>query len=86
MRVKTDGRFAWRTDLYDRVGELLGESTRSGAVDGAAVFTEEMIKNLERAAEHPDMTPELAALLSTSRVELEYEVQSGVRIDGDGEQ
>lgn len=80
MRVKTDGRYAWRTDLYDRVGELLGENTRSGAVDGAAEFTEEMMHNFERAMDHPDMTPELAALLSTSRVELEYEIQSSVNV------
>lgn len=67
--------------MYDRVGELLGESTRSGAVDGAAEFTEEMIDNLERAAEHPDMTEELADVLSTSKVTVEYEVRSGVSVD-----
>ena len=82
MRINTDGHYQWRMDLYDRVGELLGESTRSGAVDGAAEFTEEMLANLERAAEHPDMTEELADVLSTSKVEVEYEVQSGVSVDG----
>lgn len=69
-------------DLYDRVGEMLGENTRSGAVDGAAEFTEEMLANLERAAEHPDMTEELAEILSTSKVDVEYEVRSGVSVDG----
>lgn len=82
MRINTDGKYAWRTDLYDRVGELLGESTRSGAVDGAAAFTEEMLENLERVADHPDMTEELADELSTSDVTVEYEVRSGVSIDG----
>lgn len=72
MRINTDGRYQYRTDLYDRVGEQLCESTRSGAVDGAAKFTEEMIANLE-AAEHPNMTPELAEVLSTSKVELNRE-------------
>nr|WP_282705572.1 hypothetical protein [Halalkalicoccus jeotgali] len=38
------------------------------------------MKNLDRAMDHPDMTPELAALLSMSQVELEYEIQSGVNI------
>lgn len=51
---------------------------RAGAADASCEFTREMIHNLERAVEHPDMTPELAALLSTSQVELEYEVQSGI--------
>lgn len=82
MRINTDGKYAWRTDLYDRVGDLLGESTRSGALDGAAEFTEEMVGNLEAAAEHPDMTEELADVLSTSSVSVEYEVRSGVEIEG----
>ncbi|WP_049946408.1 DUF7692 domain-containing protein, partial [Halalkalicoccus jeotgali] len=73
-------KYEWRTDLYDRVGDLLNESTRSGAIDASAQFTEEMMKNLDRAMDHPDMTPELAALLSMSQVELEYEIQSGVNI------
>lgn len=68
-------------DLYDDAGDLLGESTRSGAVDASCEFTREMIHNLDRAMDHPDMTPELAALLSTSRVELEYRIESGVHIN-----
>jgi hypothetical protein len=80
MRINTDDNYEWRTDLYDRVGDLMNESTRSGAVDASAQFTEEMMKNLDRAMDHPDMTPELAALLSTSQVELEYEIQSGVNV------
>lgn len=80
MRINTDGKYAWRTDLYDRVGELLDENTRSGAVDGACVFTEEMVQNLEEAADHPDMTEELAEVLSTSQVQLEYRVESGVSV------
>ncbi|ADJ16942.1 DUF7692 domain-containing protein [Halalkalicoccus jeotgali] len=80
MRINTSDKYEWRTDLYDRVGDLLNESTRSGAIDASAQFTEEMMKNLDRAMDHPDMTPELAALLSMSQVELEYEIQSGVNI------
>lgn len=80
MRIRTTDKYEWRTDLYDRVGELMNENTRSGAVDASAQFTEEMMKNLARAMDHPDMTPELAALLSTSQVELEYEIQSGVNV------
>ena len=81
MRINTDGKYAWRTDLYDRVGEQLGENTRSGAIDSACEFTEQMLPNLERALEHPDMTEELAEVLSTSVVELEYRIESGVRIN-----
>ena len=40
-----------------------------------------MLPNLERALEHPDMTEELAEVLSSSVVELEYRVESDVRIN-----
>jgi hypothetical protein len=33
VHIKSSGEYAWREDLYDRVGEQLGESTRSGAID-----------------------------------------------------
>lgn len=82
MRINTDDKYAWRLDLYDQAGEQLGESTRSGAVDGACEFTQEMLANLERAADHPDMTEELAEILSTSKVRVQYEVRSGVDVDG----
>lgn len=80
MRINTSDKYEWRTDLYDRVGDLMNESTRSGAVDASAQFTEEMMHNLEQAMDHPDMTPELASILSTSQVELEYKIQSRVEI------
>lgn len=80
MRINTADKYEWRTDLYDRVGDLMNESTRSGAVDASAHFTEEMMHDIERAMDHPHMTPELAALLSTSQVELEYRIESGVEV------
>ena len=30
MKIETNGKYAWHTDLYDDVGELLGENIRSG--------------------------------------------------------
>ena len=81
MRIETSGKYACRTDLYDSVGELLGENTRSGAVDGACEFTREMLPALERAVEHPDMTEELAEVLSTGVVNVEYRVETGIKIE-----
>ena len=80
MRIRSDGKFAYREDLVDDVGEQLGESTRSGAVDGACEFTRQMLPALEEAVEHEDMTPELAEILSTSTVAVEYEVSTGVTV------
>lgn len=81
VHIKSSGEYAWREVLYDRVGEQLGENTRSGAIDGACEFTEQMLPNLDWALEHPDMTEELAEVLSTSMVELEYCVETDVRIN-----
>lgn len=82
MRIRTNDKFEWRTDLYDDVADMLGESTRSGGIDASAEFTRHMLRNLERAAEHPDMTEELAEILSTPQVHVRYEVSSGVDVDG----
>lgn len=82
MRVNTADRYAWRKDLYDQAGDLLGESTRSGALDASTEFVTEMLPALQRAADHPDMTPELAEILSTSAVTLTYEVRTSVDVDG----
>ena len=80
MRIQTDGNYAWCTDLYDDVGRLLDESTRSGAIDGACVFTRQMLPALAKAVEHPDMTPELAEVLSTPTVNVEYRVETSVNV------
>ncbi|WP_049998582.1 DUF7692 domain-containing protein [Halococcus sediminicola] len=71
-----------RTDLYDDAGDALGESTRSGAVDGACEFTTTMLPALQEAVDYPDMTSELADVLSTSVVDVEYEVSTGVSVRG----
>lgn len=52
---------------YDRVGRRLGKKTKAGAIDGACEFTEQIVPNLERALDHPDMTPELAEILSAQK-------------------
>lgn len=37
--------------------------------------------NLERAMDHPDMTEELAEILSTKLVRLEYRLETDIRIN-----
>jgi hypothetical protein len=80
MRIRTSDDYEWRLGLYDDVGTLLGESTRSGAIDGACEFTEQMLPALEKAADHPDMTEDLAEVLSTPTVDVEYRVETGVNV------
>jgi hypothetical protein len=71
-----------RTDLYDDDAEQLDDQTQASAIDASCEFTKNMLTNLVRATDHPDMTEELAEILSTPQVELEYEVRSEVRING----
>jgi hypothetical protein len=80
MRIRTTGDSEWRLGLYDDVGDLLDENTRSGAIDGACLFTRQMLPALERAVEHEDMTEDLAEILSTPTVEVEYEIETGVNV------
>jgi len=80
MRIRTSGDYEWRFGLYDDVGELLDENTRSGAIDASCLFTRQILPALEKAVEHPDMTEELAEILTTPTVDVEYQVETGVSV------
>ena len=73
MRIKTDGAHEYRLDLLRRVMQQTGEGTKSGAFDFATEYTLQMLDAIEEASDHPDMTPELAAVLSTPYVEIEHQ-------------
>jgi hypothetical protein len=81
MRINTNGEKDYRTDLYERTAERFGVGTKSGGIDAACEFSTQMLRNLERAAEHEDMTEELADVLSTPNVTVEYHVETGLEID-----
>jgi hypothetical protein len=81
MRIRTNGEYEWRTDLYDETAERFDVGTRSGGIDAACEFSTQMLRNLERAADHEDMTEELAELLSTSEVTVEHRTITGVEIE-----
>ena len=57
------------------------ENTKAGAFDFLTAFTLQMLRNLDQALEHPDMTAELADVLSTPSVELEYQVETEMRVN-----
>ena len=73
MRIKADGTHEYRLDLLRRVMQQTGEGTKSGAFDFATEYTLQMLDAIEEASDHPDMTPELAAVLSTLHVEIEHQ-------------
>jgi hypothetical protein len=80
MRIRTSGNYEYRLGLYDDVGELLGENTRSGAIDASCEFTQQMLPALAKAVEHEDMTEELAAILSTPTVDVTYQIDRDITV------
>jgi hypothetical protein len=81
MRINTNGEKEYRTELYERTAEHFGVGTKSGGIDAACEFSTQMLRNLEHAAEHDDMTEDLAELLSTVNVTVEHRVVTGIDID-----
>lgn len=81
MRINTNGKKEYRTELYEDTADRFGVGSKSGGIDTACEFSNQMLRNLERAAEHEDMTKELAEVLSTATVKIEYEVNTNVVID-----
>ena len=81
MRINTNGRKEYRTELYEETAERFGVGSKSGGIDAACEFSTQMLRNLERAADHDDMTEELAELLSTANVTVEHRTVTGVEIE-----
>lgn len=59
---------------------MLGENTKSKGLNQATAFAIEMIENLERAVKYPNMTRELADVLSTEQAELR--IEASLDVDG----
>jgi hypothetical protein len=81
MRINTNGKKDYRTDLYERTAERFGVGTKSGGIDAACEFSIQMLRNLERATEHDDMTEDLAEVLSTANVTIEHRTVTSIEIN-----
>lgn len=82
MRLRTDGEYAHRKDTIETAADVLDENTNTQAVLKACEYLRRMQHNLERAVEHDDMTEELAEVLSTPEIPVEYRVETYVGSDG----
>jgi hypothetical protein len=81
MRINTNGEKDYRTELYERTAERFSVGTKSGGIDAACEFSTQMLHNLERAAEHEDMTEDLAEVFSTANVTVEHYTITGIKIN-----
>lgn len=78
MRIHTTGNKAYRKDVIDQAARLW-ESSKTDAVINSCLFTSRMVENLDQAKDHPHMTPELAAVLSTDQVRIK--IESSLEVD-----
>lgn len=81
MRINTDGNQAYREDLYERVAEKLGESTKTGGIDAACIHAEQDLQNKQDVMDYledelpPAQLAEVADILSTEQVPLSVDVE-----------
>ncbi|NIB99403.1 hypothetical protein G9C83_07245 [Halobacterium sp. R2-5] len=61
--------------------DALDENTKTAAVIAACEHARQDRKAKARALAHPDMTPELAEVLSMPTLQLHYEIQTAVDVD-----
>lgn len=80
MRINTDGKKAWRSDLYERTAGTLGESTKTGAIDSACIHANQDVEAKQEALAYlAERLPaaeleEVAEMLSTDEIELSAEL------------
>lgn len=78
IRIRTDGNKAYRKDVIARASEIW-ECNQTDAVINSCIFSSRMVDNLERAKDHPDMTRELAEILSTPNVRVS--IQTSLEVE-----
>jgi len=81
MRIRTDGDYVHRIDTIQAAMTALDENTKTAAVLAACEHARQDRRAKEKALAHPDMTEELAELLSTSELQLTYKVETAVTVD-----
>ncbi len=79
MRIRTDGDYAHRLDVIEAAMDALDENTKTAAVLAACEHARQDRRAKEKALAHPDMTPELAEVLSTSELQLTYDLTTAIR-------
>lgn len=80
MRIYESGDKSYRQDILNAASDTW-KCNKTDAVINSCEFSTRMIDNLEEALEHPDMTPELAEVLSTKNVQLSREIDTEIQID-----
>jgi uncharacterized protein (DUF1778 family) len=84
MRIRTDGKFAHRTDVIDHVADFYG-SNRTDAVLAAAEDVPRLVDAAREVIERDDLTEqqrrEIAETLSTPAASFEVVVGVDIEVD-----
>lgn len=86
MRINTDGKKDWRSDLYERTADTLNEGTKAGAIDSACIHANQDLEAKQEAIEYlagklpPHELEEIANILSTDEMHLSVSVQTDVSL------
>jgi hypothetical protein len=87
MRINTDGKKAYRNDLYEETSRVLGENTKTGGIDAACIHAKQDIRAKEAVLEYledklsPAELQTVAGTLSTDQIELDVEFSTGVSVE-----
>lgn len=79
MRIRTDGDYAHRLNVIQAAMDVFEENTKTAAVLAACEHARQDRKAKQKALEHPDMTPELAEVLSTSQLQMGYDITTKIQ-------
>lgn len=86
MRINTSGGKEWRTDLYERTADALGENTKTGAIDSACIHANQDLDAKREAIEYlaeelpPRDLERVAEILSTDEMEVSVEIGTSVSV------
>jgi hypothetical protein len=87
MRINTDGKKAYRNDLYEETARVLGENTKTGGIDAACIHAKQDVKGKEETMDYlserlsPDELGTVAELLSTDEIEIESSYDHSITTD-----
>ena len=79
MRIRADGDYAHRLDVIEAAMDALDENTKTVAVLAACEHARQDRRAKAKALAHPDMTPELANILSTSEIQLAPDLSTSIQ-------
>ena len=80
-RIRTDDGNEHRYDTIQDAKEVFGEGNNTAAIIAACRHVRYDLRVIRRALNHLDMTPEIATVLSTPLMQLEYRIESAVTTD-----